>query len=105
MCQCSKAVVFKYGRVALLRPCVGMQTMLHRPAPLTVAGVYKTLRQIAEQKGQGSAARRQQAILGMLRSCRYMPPLKHHNVEAHIDCPQTFLSLEFQGRDDVPDLK
>ncbi len=76
-----------------------MQTMLHRPAPLTVAGVYKTLRQIAEQKGQGSAARRQQAILGMLRSCRYMPPLKHlHNVEAHTDCPQTFLSLDFQCR-------
>ncbi|KAA6428449.1 MAG: DNA ligase [Trebouxia sp. A1-2] len=45
-------------------------TMLHRPAPLTVAGVYKTLRQIAVQKGQGSAARRQQAVLGMLRSCR-----------------------------------
>ncbi len=64
--------VFKYGRAALLRPCVGMQTMLHRPAPLTVAGVYKTLRQIAVQKGQGSAARRQQAVLGMLRSCRYM---------------------------------
>lgn len=49
-----------------------MQTMLHRPAPLTVAGVYKTLRQIAVQKGQGSAARRQQAVLGMLRSCRYI---------------------------------
>ena len=76
-----------------------MQTMLHRPAPLTVAGVYRTLRQIAVQKGQGSAARRQQAILGMLRSCRYMPPLKHlHNVEAHTDCPQTFLSLDFQCR-------
>lgn len=65
-------LVFKYGRLVLLRPCVGMQTMLHRPAPLTVAGVYKTLRQIAVQKGQGSAARRQQAVLGMLRSCRYL---------------------------------
>ncbi|KAL0029207.1 hypothetical protein WJX79_003015 [Trebouxia sp. C0005] len=50
--------------------CRHTQTMLHRPAPLTVAGVYKTLRQIAVQKGQGSAARRQQAVLGMLRSCR-----------------------------------
>ena len=48
-----------------------MQTMLHRPAPLTVPGVYKTLRQIAVEKGPGSAARRQQAVLGMLRSCRY----------------------------------
>lgn len=44
--------------------------MLHRPAPLTVPGVYKTLRQIALEKGQGSASRRQQAVLGMLRSCR-----------------------------------
>ena len=44
--------------------------MLHRPASLTVPGVYKTLRRIALEKGQGSAARRQQAVLGMLRSCR-----------------------------------
>ena len=44
--------------------------MLHRPAPLTVPGVYKTLRQIALEKGQGSAARRQRAVLAMLRSCR-----------------------------------
>ena len=56
--------------VPACHPHVGLQTMLHRPAPLTVPGVYKTLRQIALQKGQGSAARRQQAILGMLRSCR-----------------------------------
>lgn len=48
-----------------------LQTMLHRPAPLSVAGVYKTLRQIALEKGAGSAARRQQAILSMLRSCRW----------------------------------
>lgn len=48
-----------------------MQTMLHKPAPLTVPGVYKTLRQIAVEKGPGSASRRQQAVLGMLRSCRY----------------------------------
>lgn len=73
--MCARTIrlfICKYGRVALFSPCVGMQTMLHRPAPLTVAGVYKTLRQIAVQKGQGSAARRQQAVLGMLRSCRYM---------------------------------
>jgi len=68
--------------------------------------VYKTLRQIAEQKGQGSAARRQQAILGMLRSCRYMPSLKHlHNVETPFDCPQTSLSVDFQCRDGVSELK
>ncbi len=48
----------------------GLQTMLHRPAPLTVPGVYKTMRQIALEKGSGSASRRQQAVLGMLRSCR-----------------------------------
>ena len=50
---------------------VVVQTMLHKPAPLTVPGVYKTLRQIAVEKGPGSASRRQQAVLGMLRSCRY----------------------------------
>lgn len=47
-----------------------MQTTLHRPAPLTVPGVFATLRKIAGEKGPGSAARRQRAILQLLRSCR-----------------------------------
>jgi len=32
--------------------------------------------------------------------------LKHlHNVETHFHCPQTFLSLDFQCRDDVSELE
>ncbi|KAK9829240.1 hypothetical protein WJX72_004715 [[Myrmecia] bisecta] len=50
--------------------CRHTQMTLHRPAPLTVRGVYRTLRQIASEKGSGSSNRRQRAILGMLRSCR-----------------------------------
>ena len=33
------------------------QAMLQRPAPLTVAGVFATLQQIAHQKGQGEPGR------------------------------------------------
>ena len=47
-----------------------LQTMLHKPMPLTVPRVYKTLRQIAMEKGSGAAGRRQQAVLAMLRCCR-----------------------------------
>ena len=65
MCAISQAVR------ASSKKRVVLQTMLHKPAPLTVPGVYKTLRQIAVEKGPGSASRRQQAVLGMLRSCRY----------------------------------
>lgn len=48
----------------------GMQTTLHRPAPLTVTGVFAALRQMAVEKGQGSAGRRQRSVLALLRSCR-----------------------------------
>ncbi|KAK9793179.1 hypothetical protein WJX73_007861 [Symbiochloris irregularis] len=41
-----------------------------KPAPLTVRGVYATLRRIASEKGSGSASRRQMAVLRLLRSCR-----------------------------------
>lgn len=50
--------------------CRHTQTMLHKPMPLTVPRVYKTLRQIAMEKGSGAAGRRQQAVLAMLRCCR-----------------------------------
>lgn len=46
------------------------QTMLIQPAALTVRGVYKSLRSMAEQKGSGATARRKQTILSLLRSCR-----------------------------------
>ncbi len=46
------------------------QTMLIQPAALTVRGVYRSLRSMAEQKGPGATARRKQTILHLLRSCR-----------------------------------
>ena len=46
------------------------QTMLIQPAALTVRGVYRSLRSMAEQKGSGATARRKQTILHLLRSCR-----------------------------------
>ena len=48
-----------------------MQTTLHRPAPLTVTGVFAALRQMAVEKGPGSAGRRQRSVLALLRSCRW----------------------------------
>ncbi|KAK9840432.1 hypothetical protein WJX74_009841 [Apatococcus lobatus] len=50
--------------------CRHTQTTLHRPAPLTVAGVFASLRQMAVEKGPGSAGRRQRSVLALLRSCR-----------------------------------
>ena len=47
------------------------QTMLIQPAALTVRGVYRSLRSMAEQKGPGATARRKQTILHLLRSCRF----------------------------------
>lgn len=50
--------------------CKKSQSTLARPAPLTVRGVFGTLRQIAMEKGQGSSGRRQRAVLSLIRSCR-----------------------------------
>lgn len=51
----------------------GVQTMLIQPAPLTVRGVFKSLHNVAKQKGAGATARRRQSILHLLRSCRCLP--------------------------------
>ena len=45
--------------------------MLVKPAPLTLAGVYKTLRTLALTKGAGSAQRKQALIKHMVARCRY----------------------------------
>ena len=59
-------------------PCSwGMQTTLHRPAPLTVTGVFAALRQMAVEKGPGSAGRRQRSVLALLRSCRSVLSLQY----------------------------
>jgi DNA ligase-1 len=50
--------------------CKRTQAMLHRPAPLTVPGVFTALRQLAAEKGQGAAGRRQRAVLSLLTACR-----------------------------------
>lgn len=47
-----------------------LQTTLLKPVPLTVAGVFVTLRKMAGEKGAGSTNRRQRAVLQLLRSCR-----------------------------------
>jgi hypothetical protein len=46
------------------------QTMLVRPAPLTVRGVFAALHSMAAQKGAGATKRRTSTILQLLRSCR-----------------------------------
>ena len=48
----------------------GLQATLQKPAPLTVRGVFKTMKQIAAEKGNGSGTRKQRAVLGLLRSAR-----------------------------------
>ena len=48
-----------------------LQSTLHKPAPLTIRGVFKTMKQIASEKGNGSALRKQRAVMGLLRSARY----------------------------------
>ena len=48
----------------------GPQTMLMRPAPLTVRGVFAALHSMAAQKGQGATKRRTSTVLSLLRSCR-----------------------------------
>lgn len=54
----------------LAQACKRNQSTLRQVPPLTVARVFQVLRQIAVDKGQGSAGRRQQAVLGLLRACR-----------------------------------
>jgi DNA ligase-1 len=44
--------------------------MLRPLPPLTLAGVFSTLHQIAATGGAGSGARRQALVLGLLRGCR-----------------------------------
>ncbi len=46
------------------------QTMLMKPKPLTLAGVYASLRTIATTKGAGSAQRKQDLIKQMVSRCR-----------------------------------
>ena len=50
--------------------CKGRQPTLVEPKPLTVRGVFATLKGIARMTGPGSTHRKRGAILGMLRSCK-----------------------------------
>jgi ATP-dependent DNA ligase len=50
--------------------CKRGQATLARPAPLTVRGVLATLRGLAAERGAGAGARRQRAVLGLLRAAR-----------------------------------
>ena len=42
---------------------------LRKPAPLTIRGVYTTLRSLADMTGQGSGKRKRAAIQKMLVAC------------------------------------
>ena len=46
------------------------QATLAPPAPLTIRGVLASLRGMAAERGRGAAARRKQAVLGLLRAAR-----------------------------------
>ena len=46
------------------------QQLLVQPAPLLVASVFKTMREIASESGQGSTARRKAKMMRLLRGCR-----------------------------------
>ena len=52
---------------ATLRRC---QVMLRQPAPLTARGVLATLRRIASESGPGSAGRKKNLVIGLLRAAR-----------------------------------
>lgn len=61
----------QYGDLGdLAAACRRNQTTLRQPPPLTVAGVFNAMRQMAADKGQGSSGRRQQLVLSLLRACR-----------------------------------
>jgi hypothetical protein len=46
------------------------QQLLVQPAPLLISTVFKTMREIAGESGQGSAARRKAKMMRLLRGCR-----------------------------------
>lgn len=47
-----------------------LQSMLMKPKPLTLKGVYASLRAIALTKGQGSTQRKQDLIKQLISRCR-----------------------------------
>lgn len=61
-------VVGDLGDVAY-KARIGIRT-LAKPKPLTIAGVYRTLRDMAELKGAGSMQRKRDIIHKMIVSCR-----------------------------------
>ncbi|KFM27440.1 DNA ligase 1 [Auxenochlorella protothecoides] len=50
--------------------CRATQSMLRRPDPLTVPGVFRALHDMAAHRGTGAGGRRQHAVLSLLRACR-----------------------------------
>ncbi|XP_043196469.1 DNA ligase 1-like isoform X1 [Amphibalanus amphitrite] len=47
------------------------QRMMFRPAPLTVAGVFKTLKDIAMMSGQASMTKKVEKMQGLMVACRH----------------------------------
>ncbi|GMH43726.1 hypothetical protein BSKO_11648 [Bryopsis sp. KO-2023] len=50
--------------------CKQSQRLLVTPAPLTIPGVFHSLRQVSLEQGTGSTERRKKIITAMLRACR-----------------------------------
>jgi hypothetical protein len=48
----------------------GLQSLLVRPAALTIDFVFKKLHAIALEKGSGAAGRRQRVVVGLFNRCR-----------------------------------
>ena len=63
-----------------------LQTMLLKPKPLTLKGVYASLRAIALTKGQGSAQRKQDTIKQLISRCRWAQPsgLSLHHIAPQV---------------------
>jgi len=54
----------------LLTSMRGRQSLLVRPAALTIDFVFKKLHAIAIEKGSGAAGRRQRFVVGLINRCR-----------------------------------
>ena len=54
----------------VLTTMCGWQSLLVRPAALTIDFVFKKLHAIAIEKGSGAAGRRQRFVVGLINRCR-----------------------------------
>jgi len=63
------AILLATGRTSESKASRRQATLIRFP-PLLINDVYRTMREIANEKGPGSAARRKTLVIKMLRACR-----------------------------------